>query len=131
MDIPKILIVDDEDDIRQTLSDYLSKRIECEVIEAADGYKALKELGENRIDLVLLDIKMPGISGIDVMRKVQEISKDIPIIVMTKWEGPEVMGPVKQGGAEYIPKPFSLKVVRAKVEERLKALGKFSAKQPG
>lgn len=128
MIMPKILIVDDEADTRKTLNDYLSHRIECEIIEAPNGYEAIEKLKENKIDLILTDIKMPGISGTEVIQKAQEISKDIAIIVITKWDGSEVSKQMKQSGADYIPKPFSLKVVRAKVEEKLKAMGKFSAK---
>ena len=128
MDIPKILIVDDEKDTRQTLNDYLSNRIECEVIEAADGYKAIEHLKNKSIDLILLDIKMPGISGTEVIKEVKAASKDIAVIVITKWDSAEVASQVKELGADYIPKPLSLKIVRSKVEEKLKALGKLSQK---
>lgn len=129
MKVPKILIVDDEEHTRQTLSDHLSPRIECEIIEAADGYAAIEKIKNNDIDLILLDIKMPGISGTEVIEKSMEISKDTSIIVITKWDGSEVSDRVKKLGADYIPKPFSLKVVRGKVEEKLKAIGKFYPKE--
>lgn len=125
----KILIVDDEEEIRRTLVDHLSGRIECEIIEAANGYEAIEKLGKNDIDLVLLDIKMPGISGTEVIQKIKTFPKQIPMIVITKWDSSEVSQKVVDSGADYIPKPFSLKVVRAKVEEKLKAIGKFAAKQ--
>lgn len=126
MKAPKILIVDDEKDTRQTLNDYLSNRIECEIIEAADGYEALEQLKHNPIDLILLDIKMPGISGTEVIREAKAVSADVPIIVITKWDSAEVASQVKELGADYIPKPLSLKVVRLKVEEKLKAIGKLT-----
>lgn len=125
----KILVVDDEEEIRKTLVDHLFGRIECEIIEAANGYEAIEKLGKNDIDLVLLDIKMPGISGTEVIQKIKTLSKEIPIIVITKWDSSEVSKQVVDSGADYIPKPFSLKIVRAKVEEKLKAIGKFSVKQ--
>ena len=126
---PKILIVDDEEEIRKTLNDYLSARMECEILQAANGYEAIEKLKSNQIDLILLDMKMPGINGTEVIQKAIEISKNIAIIVITKWDSTEVSKQVKESGADYIPKPFSLKVVRAKVEEKLKAMGKFTAKQ--
>ncbi len=129
MKIPKILIVDDEEHTRRTLNDYLFPRVECEILEAPDGYKAIEKIKSNDIDLILLDIKMPGISGIEVIQKCKEISENISIIVITKWDGSEVSGRLKELGADYIPKPLSLKVVRAKVEEKLKAIGKFYAKE--
>ncbi len=129
--LPKILVVDDEDDIRKTLVDHLSARIDCEIIQAVNGYEAIEKLNENDVDLVLLDIKMPGISGTEVIKKIKALPRgeEIPIIVLTKWDSSEVSKQVIDSGAEYIPKPFSLKIVRTKVEEKLKALGKFSAKQ--
>ena len=125
----KILVVDDEAEIRKTLVDHLSGRIECEIIEACNGYEAIERLEKNDIDLVLLDIKMPGISGTEVIQKIKTLPKEIPMIVITKWDSSEVSQKVIDSGAEYIPKPFSLKIVRAKVEEKLKAIGKFDPKQ--
>ncbi len=122
--LPKILIVDDEADTRKVLNDFLSKRIKCEILEASNGYEAIEKL-QGDVDLILLDIKMPGISGIEVIKKTQEISKDISIIVITKWDSHELSDQVKALGADYIPKPLSLKVVRTKVEEKLKSRGKF------
>ncbi len=125
----KILVVDDEEEIRKTLVEHLSSRIECEITEACNGYEAIEKIGKGDIDLVLLDIKMPGISGTEVIQKIKTLPKEIPIIVITKWDSSEVSKQVVDSGADYIPKPFSLKIVRAKVEEKLKAIGKFSAKQ--
>lgn len=125
----RILIVDDEEEIRKTLVDHLSGRIECDIIEAANGYEAIERLEKNDIDLVLLDIKMPGISGTEVIEKIKALPKIIPVIVMTKWDSSEVSRKVIDSGAEYIPKPFSLKIVRARVEEKLKALGKFTPRE--
>lgn len=130
MEIPKILIVDDEEETRRTLNDHLSNRINCQIMEASDGYEAIEKLQKTEFDLVLLDIKMPGISGTEVIKKAREIYRNISIIVMTKWDSSEVSKQVKDSGADYIPKPFSLKVVRSKVEEKLKAVGKFTPKHP-
>ena len=124
----KILVVDDEEEIRRTLHEHLSSRIECEIIEAANGYEALEQLGNNDVDLIILDIKMPGISGMEVIQKAKTMPKEIPIIVITKWDSSQVSKQIMDSGADYIPKPFSLKIVRAKVEEKLKSIGKFSAK---
>jgi DNA-binding response OmpR family regulator len=129
MQRPRILIVDDEEDTRNTLNSYLSNRIECDITEAADGYHAIQKLKDNNFDLILLDIKMPGISGTDVIKEAKKLTPNISIIVITKWDSSELSSQVKQEGADYIPKPFSLKIVRDKVEEKLKAIGKFSPKQ--
>ena len=126
MPIPRILIVDDEKDMRQIFNKNLSVKFECEVIEAPNGYEAIEHLKKGGIDLVLLDIKMPGISGREVIQKARELSKDIVIIVVTKYDSPQFSQELKKFNAEYIPKPASLKILRDKVEEKLKAIGKLS-----
>ena len=68
MEKAKILIVDDEKETRHTLHDYLSNRIECEIVEAENGYEAIQNIKNAAFDLILLDIKMPGISGIPQVR---------------------------------------------------------------
>lgn len=124
-----ILIVDDEEQTRQTLAGYFSDRIQCQIVQAANGYDALAILEGGSVDLVLTDIKMPGISGREVIQKAKEISKDMPVIVLTKWDSSEISAMTHQFGVEYIPKPFSLKVVQSKVEEKLKAINKFFPKK--
>jgi sigma-B regulation protein RsbU (phosphoserine phosphatase) len=128
IEIPKILIVDDEKDTRDALNDYLSNRIECQIIEAENGYEALKQLQNDSIDLILLDINMPGISGAEVIKEAKAKAQDISIIVITKWDSFEVASKVKELGADYIPKPLSLKVLRLKVEEKLKTINKLTPK---
>lgn len=128
MDNPKILIVDDEVHIRDSLNEHLSLRLECEIVEATNGYEAIERLENNNIDLILLDIKMPGISGMEVIQKAKEISRDIAIIVITKLDSSKFADEIKRLGADYIPKPFSLKIIRSEVEKKLKVIGKFSKK---
>lgn len=130
MQLPKILIVDDEAGIRSSIRDYLALRMECVVFEATNGYEALAIFQKDPIDLLLLDMRMPGISGTDVIKKAREQSKDVPIIVISAWEGEAVARHVEECGAnDYVPKPFSLKIVCAKVTALLKKSGKFFPKQ--
>ena len=128
MQKPKILIVDDEEQMRSTLNSFLSDRVECEIYEAADGYKAIESFKKNIFDLIILDIRMPGISGIDVIKEAKKISPDVKIIVITKWDSPEVSRQVEEQGADYMPKPFSLKVLQAKIKEALTKMDKFIPK---
>lgn len=129
MNLARILIVDDEVDTRRVLKDHFSKRIECEILEAANGYEALDRFKEGNIDLMLLDIKMPGINGLEVMGKVRETSKDLPIIVLSKLESEEMEHKITSLGAEYVNKPFSLKVVFERAKEKLSGRSKFFPKQ--
>jgi len=128
MALPRILIVDDESQTRKMLNDHFSKRIECEIIEAANGYEALEKLNAGQIDFILLDIKMPGINGIEVMAKVRELSKELPILVLSKLESEEMENKVKSFGADFVNKPFSLKVVYEKTVAKLKSCDKFFPK---
>ena len=129
MGIPRILIVDDEADMRRLFNKNLSVKIECEVIEVTNGYEAIEHLQKGGIDLILLDIKMPGISGREVIQKAREFSQETIIIVITKYDSPQFAQELKAFNADYIPKPASLKLLRDKVEEKLKVIGKLTFKQ--
>jgi DNA-binding response OmpR family regulator len=127
----KILIVDDEEEIRELLERFLSERFACEIKQAANGREAIKLLKEIGFDLILLDIKMPGLSGVEVIREAKKTSAQTKILVLTKYDSQEVADKViTEGAAEYIPKPFSLKVVGEKVRGILEEKGKCPPKQP-
>lgn len=124
----KILIVDDEKDIRDSLTDFLSPRIHCEIIHAENTYEAITKIENEHMDLILLDINMPGISGIDVIRKVNERSGDTDVIVLTKLDSSTLAHQIEELGAMYIPKPFSLRIVYDETKKRLEAMNKFLPK---
>ncbi len=123
MDKIKILIADDESRMRKLVHDFLSKS-GYEVIEAADGEEALDLFYEKKdISLMILDVMMPKLTGIDVCKEVREHS-DIPIIMLTakSAESDELLG-FESGADEYISKPFSPKILVARVEAILKRAG--------
>ena len=121
-----ILIVDDEDAVRQSLADFLSERMACDIFQAKDGLSALGILREKPIDLMILDIKMPGISGIDVIKKTKEITPELMVLVMTKWDSSHVVeAAMKAGAVDYIPKPISMKEFGPKVKELLARKGRY------
>jgi two-component system response regulator HydG len=80
---PKILVVDDESSHRQMITAVLSAE-GYEIKEAVDGNEAVKAVAEKFHDLILMDIRMPGLSGIEALQKIKDISPGIPIIIMTK-----------------------------------------------
>lgn len=129
METPRILIVDDEQDTRASLKNCLSPRIQCEIIEASNAYEAIEKIESTGIDLILLDIHMPGISGTNVIKKAKEKSKDIAVIVITKLDSSDLAKQIEQSGAMYIPKPFSLKVVHDEVKKKLEGMNKYAAKK--
>ncbi|MBE9531292.1 MAG: response regulator [Proteobacteria bacterium] len=81
----KVLVVDDEEGIRFLYKEELEEE-GCDVVLASNGEEALKALdSDSDIDLVLLDIKMPGMDGVEVLRRIKEKKKDIPVILSTAY----------------------------------------------
>ena len=116
----KILVVDDESRMRKLVSDFLIKK-DFEVLEAADGEEAVDIFFENKdIALIILDVMMPKMDGWAVCREVRQHSK-VPIIMLTAKadEQDELLG-FNLGVDEYIAKPFSPKILVARVEAILR-----------
>ena len=114
-----ILIIEDEIRIRILLRDYL-KREGFNVIEASDGDEGINTFQNNSIDLILLDIMMPRVDGITVLETIRNVS-DVPIILLTaKSQEEDKLFGYELGADDYITKPFSPKVLIAKVKALLK-----------
>lgn len=109
----KILIIEDEYHIRNIIHEYFCVR-DIDVIEACQGYEALELIDEN-IDLVLLDVMMPGIDGYEVCRQLRRLYH-VPIIFMSalSQEQNQLMA-YELGGDDYVTKPFKLSILYAKV----------------
>ena len=113
-----ILIVDDEYSVRQAIK--LIFEGEYEVLEAKDGEEALKIIKEGKIDVVLLDIKMPGISGMKFLEEIDKIDKDIEIIMVTATKDVDVaVQSLKMGAINYITKPFEMDDLKVMVDKLL------------
>ncbi len=119
----KILVVDDEVKILKMVSDYL-EAVGFEVTGAPDGITALKKFREVEFDLIVLDFMLPGIDGIDVIRRIREESA-IPIVMLTARaeETDKLMG-LEIGADDYIVKPFSMKELAARIRAVLRRTGK-------
>jgi len=78
----KILVVDDEASVRDLLSDLLKKE-DCKISVCGTGEEALDLLKKESFDVVLLDIKLPGISGLEVLKNIRDTNKDLPVIMIT------------------------------------------------
>ena len=120
MDNLKILMVDDEDRMRKLVNDFLSRE-GYKVIEAADGEQALKKFFDDRdIALVILDVMMPKLDGYGVLEEIRRYSK-VPVMMLTaKGEEADELRGFKPGVDEYIVKPFSPKVLVARVNALLR-----------
>ena len=116
----KILIADDESRMRKLVKDFLVKR-DFEVVEAEDGAKALEIFYEDKdIALIILDVMMPNVDGYQALKEIRMSSK-IPVIMLTakSTEYDELQG-FDKGADEYITKPFSPKILVARVEALLR-----------
>ena len=116
-----ILIVDDESRMRKLLKDFLTVK-GYQTLEAEDGEKAIEiyEENKNKIKLILLDVMMPKLDGWSVLRKIRQDSK-IPVIMLTaRGEEQDELFGFELGVDEYISKPFSPKILVARVEAILK-----------
>ena len=116
-----ILVVDDEVRMRKLIKDFLAAK-GYSIIEAEDGEKALQIFEENqqKIDLILLDVMMPKLDGWSVLRQIRQMSK-VPIIMLTaRGEEQDELFGFELGVDEYISKPFSPKILVARVEAILK-----------
>jgi DNA-binding response OmpR family regulator len=112
MKIKSVLIVDDEKNIRLTLSQALEV-LEVETDTAANGEEALAKLKEKEFGLILLDLKMPGMDGMEVLRQVSKIRPDIRIIILTAYGTVDLaVEAMKLGAADFIQKPFTPEEIR-------------------
>jgi two-component system phosphate regulon response regulator PhoB len=121
----KILAVDDEEDILELLRFNLTKE-GFAVIGAASGEEALKFARAEKPELILLDLLLPGIDGLEVARRLKKdaSTKEIPIIMVTaKGEEADIVAGLEVGAEDYITKPFSRKVLIARVRAVLRRKG--------
>ena len=121
----KILIADDESRIRKLVNDFLSRE-GYEIIEASDGKEALDVFYDKNPDLVILDVMMPKFTGLEVCKEIREESS-VPIIILTAkdTESDELSG-FSSGADEYISKPFSPKILVARVNALLRRSSTFN-----
>jgi len=116
----KILVVEDEAPIRRGILDALRSRY-YDVAEAPDGHTGLELASTIDCDLVLLDLMLPGQSGLEVLRQVREVRPALPVIILTALgdEADRVRG-LKLGADDYIVKPFSIRELLARIEAVLR-----------
>jgi DNA-binding NtrC family response regulator len=106
--LPKILVVDDEDSIRKTLREILEME-DYEVLEAKDGIDALAKVKQLKFDLVISDIKMPKMDGVDLLDKIHLLYPELPVIMISGHGDIDLaVDTVKKGAFDYIAKPPDL-----------------------
>src|SRR6185295_17320460 len=115
---PRILIVDDESEITEILADLLSEEYEC--LRAGSAEQALVQLREHQFQLVISDITMPGMSGLEMIPHVKEFSPDTVVVMISGMQTVEsAIGALRLGAFDYLMKPFDLRQVEAVVKRAL------------
>jgi DNA-binding NtrC family response regulator len=115
----KVLIVEDEDLTRWSLEKSLSK-VGYEVFSCPDGEEGLKVVKGNGFDLVLLDVKLPGLDGISVLEKIKRIESNTQVIMISAHDDVgSVVKAMRLGAHDYISKPFNLEDVKHRIEKAL------------
>ena len=125
---PRILIVDDEAEITEILADLLSEDYDCS--RAGSAEEALTRLREDEFQLVISDITMPGMSGLDMIPHVKELSPDTVVVMISGMQTVEsAIGALRLGAFDYLMKPFDLRQVEAVVKRAIEHHDLVVAKQ--
>src|SRR5687768_6144056 len=128
--MPKVLVVDDDHTVREVVVSYLRAH-KHDVVEAANGEDALTAMRDDPADLVVLDLMLPGIDGLEVCRQLRETS-DVPVIMLTALgsETDRVVG-LERGADDYVTKPFSPRELALRVDSVLRRVGEIDVPKPG
>ncbi|MDG9709603.1 response regulator transcription factor [Streptomyces sp. DH10] len=116
-----VLVVDDDPDVRQLVA-YKLRRCGHEVTAVADGLAALQAVRELKVDLMLLDVVMPRLTGLEVLRELRAhpTTAKLPVILLTaRTQETDVLKGLSAGADDYLPKPFSLGELTSRVQALL------------
>jgi len=120
----RVLVVDDEEEIRKSLSRILEQE-GFEIITASDGEQAMQKICFDTPDAVLLDVRMPGLNGMDVLKKIEAIDGNLPVVLVTAYANiHQVVEAMKEGAYDYLAKPFDNNEV-VRITSRALVEGKF------
>ena len=133
--IGRVLVVDDEENIREVLSSYLES-MNYGVVVAEDGQDALSKYRKGEFDLIISDLLMPNIDGLELLKRIRNLDKDIIFLMITGYPSIETaVEAIKKGAYDYITKPFHMEDVKLRIErafekqslkERLKTVQGFA-----
>jgi DNA-binding response OmpR family regulator len=121
--VTRVLLVEDDRDIAEPLARALARE-GYDVTSAGDGRVALKSVLDALPDLIILDVGLPGMNGLDVCRHVREVHPQLPILMLTARDGElETVAGLDAGADDYVTKPFRLSVLLARVRAMLRRSG--------
>ena len=121
-----ILVIDDDEGMCETLSDILEVT-GYKVIIANDGYQALKVAKEEKIDISLIDIKMPGINGVETFKEMKKLSPDTHVIMMTAYAVEDLIEEaIQEGVSTILYKPLNIEEILDSIESQVAKTGKIN-----
>ena len=120
---PRILLVDDEANVRTVFSDVLRK--ESYIVKAVkDGPEAIKAIDEDNFDLALVDLRMPCMDGIEVLKNIKKRKPQIPVIIYTGYGSiTTAVEAMRKGATDYLNKPFSPEDLKSSIRKALERAG--------
>jgi DNA-binding NtrC family response regulator len=114
--IGRVMVVDDEENIRDVLSNYLTS-LGYAVVSANDGEDALNKFKKNSFDLIISDLLMPTIDGLELLKKVRDQDREVIFLMITGYPSIETaVEAIKKGAYDYITKPFHMEDVKIRIE---------------
>jgi DNA-binding NtrC family response regulator len=116
---PTVLVIDDEEKVRTALNRVLSKE-KYQVLNAADGEQGMRLFLESEIDVVLLDLRMPGKGGLEVLQEIRKVTDDVEAIIITGYGDEEAaVHAMRAGAADYLRKPVDIEELLGAVSQAL------------
>ncbi len=113
----RILLEDDEENIREALREYLTAVDRHQVVTAANGEQALDQFAANKFDCAFLDLKMPGMTGVELLTRLKEADSSLPVVIMTGYPSLDAaIDTMRQGASDFLIKPFNLHQVKLTLE---------------
>ncbi|MBW1614646.1 MAG: response regulator, partial [Deltaproteobacteria bacterium] len=122
----KILVVDDEEIIRNIFKEYLESTKNYSVFTAVDGFEALEIIKTEEIDCCFTDLSMPGMDGVDLIKKIQAYDNTIPVAVMTGYPSIDTtIGTLKHGVVDFLTKPIKMDQLPLTIEKIMRERSRF------
>ncbi|WP_027364418.1 response regulator [Desulfotruncus alcoholivorax] len=109
-----VLVVDDQPGVRRLICEALLDDGRL-VEQASNGMEALKKLAKKKYRLILLDIKMPGMNGLETLNEIRKVDSGVPVVMMTAYSELDILEKISGKGVDHISKPFDLNELRALV----------------